>query len=129
MKLEGLALQMTTSLYNCITFPPQQNKQRTMFMRKLASVAFLAAFCFGRVGGSANTIDVCGRTIGGAKSVTISLGCRGGARTIVFFVAVGKRTGVLWKHLKELTALKSSAALLCLIFLFPSNFRLASLAF
>ena len=73
-----------------------------------ASVAFVIAFHFGRVGGSANTIDVCGRTIGSATSVTISLGCRGGARTIVFFVAVGKRIGVLWKHLKELTKLHSS---------------------
>ena len=35
-----------------------------------ASVTFVAAFRFGRVGGFAITIDVCGNTIGGAKSVT-----------------------------------------------------------
>ena len=57
-----------------------------------ASVAVEAAFCFGRVGGSAITIDVCGRVIGGAKSVTVYVGGCGGAGTIVFFGFVGMHT-------------------------------------
>ena len=49
------------------------------------SVALVAAFLFGRVGGSAITIDVSGSSIGGAKSVTFSFGGSGGAGTKVFF--------------------------------------------
>ena len=63
-----------------------------------ASVAFEAAFCFVRVVGSTITITVCGRVIGGVKSVTVSVGGCGGAGTIVFFGFVGIHTVILWKH-------------------------------
>ena len=92
-----------------------------------ASVAFEAAFRFGRVGGSAFTIDVCGRVIGGAKSVTVSVGGCGGEGTIVFFGFIGMRTRNALETFEWMdeTALVSSEILLCLIFLFPSNFCLA----
>ena len=95
-----------------------------------ASVAFVAAFGFGFVGGSAITIDVCGRTICEAKSITVSIGGCSGTRTIVLFGFVSMRTRNALQTFEwiEETALVSSAILLCLIFLLPSNFRLSSLA-
>ena len=48
------------------------------------SVALVAAFRLGRVGGSKITIDVCGNLIGDAKSTTLSVGGCGGAGTRVF---------------------------------------------
>ena len=53
------------------------------------SVVLVAAFLLGLVGGSAITIDVSGSSIGGAKSVTLSVGGCCGAGTKVFF-------GFLW---------------------------------
>ena len=55
-------------------------------------MALVADFCFGRVGGSAITIDVCGRAIGGAKSITVYVGGCGSAGARVFFDFVDKRT-------------------------------------
>ena len=95
-----------------------------------ASLAFEAAFRFGSVGGSAISIDVCGRVNGGAKLVTVSVGGCGGAGTAVFFgfVSMRVRNALETFQWMDETALTSSAILLCLIFLFPSIFGLASLA-
>ena len=93
------------------------------------SLAFEAAFRFGRVDGSAITLDVCCRVIGGAKSVTVFVDGCGGAGTIVIFCFVGMRTR---NALETFEWMNENALiisiLLCLIFLFPSIFRLASLA-
>ena len=95
-----------------------------------ASMAFVAAFRFSRVGGSAITIDVFGKSNGGANSVTVSVGGCGGAGMIVFFGFVGMRTRSVLDTLEwiDATALMSLAFFLCLIFLFPSNFVLAFFA-
>ena len=60
-----------------------------------ASVAFVAAFRFGRVDGSAITIDVCGRAIGGAKYLTVCKSCCGGAS---FWVLLACAPVVLSTH-------------------------------
>ena len=93
-------------------------------------MALVAASRSGRVGGSAITIAVFGRTIGGAESITISVGDCGGAGTKVFlgFVGIRTRNALDTFDCIEETALMSSAIFLSFIFLLPSNLRLASLA-
>ena len=95
-----------------------------------ASFAFVAAFLFGLDGGSAITIDVSGSYFGDVNSVSFSDGFCGGAGTKVLFGFTGIRTRnalVTFEWMDE-TALKSSAILLCFIFILPSNFFLASFA-
>ena len=81
------------------------------------SVALVATFCLGRVGGSAITIDVFGNAIGFAKSTTLSVGGCGGEGTRLFFGFTGISTRnalVTFEWIEEI------ALILSAIFLFSS---------
>ena len=95
-----------------------------------AAVALVAAFLFGLDAGSAITIDANGSSIGGAESLKISQGGYVSAGTTVFlgFIGILIFCAVVTLERLDETALALSAIFLCLDFLFPSNFFLASLA-